>query len=123
MNPHLALQERIGAEYGHRLAGPVELRQDALVASLDNGVSLELRCAAADAYSIQWRWGDAALRIDTAPAHRGLATFPNHLHDAEGGVRADPLTQPGADIWANLRAVLDAVLDDPLLASLGSTPR
>lgn len=115
MNPHLILRERIDADYAHRLANPLELRQDALIAALDNGVTLEVRYAAPDAYSIHWRQGDAALRIDTAPTHRGLATFPNHLHDANGSVRADPLTQPGADAWANLRAVLDAVLDDPLL--------
>ncbi len=117
MNPHLALQAHIETEYAQRLARPVELKQDALVATLDNGASVELRCAAADAYSIQWRWGDAQLRIDTAPLHRGLATFPNHLHAADGGVRADPLTRPGADPWENVRAVLDAVLADPLLSA------
>ena len=53
--------------------------------------------------------------IDTAPLHRTLATFPNHLHDASDVLREDRLTHPSAEPWANVRAVIDAVLVDPLL--------
>jgi hypothetical protein len=59
----------------------VELKLDALIVpTSSNGVSLEARIADPHAYAIAWAWGEAELRIDTAPLHRDLATFPNHLH-------------------------------------------
>lgn len=112
---HLALKEALDQHFADALAEPVELRQDALLLSLRNGVALELRFASPAEYAIAWRWGDAELRIDTAPVHRALSTFPNHLHDANGELRADHLTKPGADPLNNIRAVLAAVLADPLL--------
>ncbi len=112
---HLELQEGIDREFAGALAGRPELCQDALLVRLDNDAVAELRFFSADEYSIGWRWGDAELRIDTAPVHPGLATFPNHLHDAEGAIRPDPLTRPGAEPWDNVRAVLGALLKDPLL--------
>ena len=120
MTLHLALKEEIERRYADVLTGDPELAQDALLLRLENGVALELRFAAADAYAIGWRWGEAELRIDTAPLHADLATFPNHLHDAEGRLRADPLTRPGREPWDNVRIVIDALLADPLLQSQGS---
>lgn len=112
---HLELKEALEAHYGAVLAEPPTLCQDALLVSLNNGVLLELRYPAASEYAIAWRWEDAQLRIDTAPLHRTLATFPNHLHDASDVLREDRLTHPSAEPWANVRAVIDAVLVDPLL--------
>ena len=117
MTIHLALKERIEERYRDALAGPIELRQDALLVQLGNGVIAELRFASADEYVIAWRWGDAELRIDTAPLHAGLATYPNHLHDAVGEVRSDTITRPQREPWDNARAVIDALLADPLLRS------
>lgn len=117
MTIHLDLKQRLEEGYGGALAGPAELRQDALLLRLDNGVSAELRFASASEYVIGWRWGDAELRIDTAPLHAGLETFPNHLHDAEGRVRGDGVTRPGLEPWDNVRRVIDALRADPLLGS------
>ncbi|MEW5889238.1 MAG: DUF6516 family protein [Pseudomonadota bacterium] len=119
MSIHFSLKERIEARYADALAGSPELKQDALLLTLTNDVALEVRFAARDEYSIAWQWGDALLRIDTAPFHPGLATYPNHLHDADGKVRADPLTATERDPGENLCAVLDALLKDPLLESVG----
>ncbi len=113
---HLELQECIDREFAGALAQRTELCQDALLVRLGNEIVAELRFLTADEYSIGWRWGDAELRIDTAPVHPELATFPNHLHDADGKIRADPLTRPGAAPWENARAVIAALLEDPLLA-------
>lgn len=108
------LKDAIDGEFAS--AASAVLCRDALIVQLRNEVALELRFADAREYSIGWRWGDAEQRIDTAPLHRDLATFPNHWHDADGRVQADPLTRPQDEPWANVRAVISALLEDPLLA-------
>jgi hypothetical protein len=121
MTLHLELAARIDETYGERLKGPTEVKLDALIVRLDNGVTLEARIAAPNAYAIAWAWGEAELRIDTAPVHKDLVTFPNHLHAADGNLHHDPLTRCGAAPWDNLRAVIDSVLQDPLLEGLVTT--
>lgn len=115
MSLHPELCAALERHCAGRLAGAIELRQDALLVRLDNGVELQVRFADADAYSLRWQCGGAELGIDTAPCHPDLATAPHHLHLADGRVVADPLTRPGAEPWDNLRAVVDAVLTNPLL--------
>ena len=118
MSMHLDLAARIDAGFGEQLNGPVDIKLDALIAYFSNGVSLEARIADPHAYVIAWAWGEAELRIDTAPLHRDLATFPNHLHSADGSLHHDPLTLPGAAPWENLQRVITAILADPLLDRL-----
>ena len=112
---HPTLKDAIDREFATAIAEPAELCRDAILVRLRNDVVIELRIASADEYAIGWRWGDAELRIDTAPLHRQLATFPNHLHDGEGRLRSDLLTRPGVDPWDNVRGVITALLEDPLL--------
>lgn len=114
MNLHLDLAEAILDGFGEQLAEPVDVKQDALLVRLENGVLLTIRYAARDAYALRWTWGDAELAIDTAPVHAALDTRPNHLHRADGTVAADPLTHCGADPWDNVRVVIEALLRDPL---------
>ena len=109
------LAEETVTHFGEHLTGAPQLTHDALILELDSGVVLQARFASATEYSIHWRRDAAELRIDTAPLHGGLASFPNHLHAADGAILADPLTRPGNEPWQNLRAVLDAILADPLL--------
>lgn len=115
MSLHLELKEQIEARYGAQLPAGVELKQDALLLQFENGLVIELRFASAQEYVLGWLWGDAELRIDTAPLHPELKTQPNHLHDEEGRVRNDPITQPEAAPWDNVRHLIDALLEDPLL--------
>ncbi|QID19113.1 hypothetical protein G3580_16705 [Nitrogeniibacter mangrovi] len=117
MSLHLELAEWLATEFGPCLDGAPQLMQDALIVSLTNGVRLEVRYAATDAYAFGWCVDGRQLAIDTAPVHADLATRPNHLHGADGGVHADPLTRCGADPKDNLRALIDALLADPLLAA------
>lgn len=112
---HLELEQQIAAHYADRLQSPVQVAQDALLLRLINGVAVELRFADIDAYAFTWQWGEAVQRIDTAPVHRDLVTAPHHWHDAGDKLRADPLTDPTRDAWDNTRAVIDALLVDPLL--------
>jgi hypothetical protein len=117
MNLHLELQAQIEKHYAGQLDGATQLKQDALIALFDSGLAVELRYFNAHEYSIQWAWGDAELRIDTAPLHKELPTFPNHLHNADDQLRPDPLTVPGKEPWDNVRQLVDRLLQDPMLES------
>lgn len=121
MSLHLELGSTIEAAFGNDLASPVEQKQDALIIHLKNGVKLDVHYAAGDAYSLRWVFGDAESGIDTAPLHPGLATFPNHFHDAGGRTLADPVTRPDASPEDNLRKLIRALLDDPMLGARDTT--
>jgi hypothetical protein len=112
---HLQLKEQIEQHFAARLNRDVVLLQDALQLSLDNGVEAEIRYLNPAEYSIHWLYGEAGFRVDTAPLHADLKTFPNHMHDMEGNVLHDRLTVHGAEPWHNVRAVLDALIENPLL--------
>ncbi|MDT3706434.1 MAG: DUF6516 family protein [Thiobacillus sp.] len=123
MSLHLELGSAIEAAFGDDLDFPVEQKQDALIIRLKNGVTLNVCYAAPDAYSLRWVYGDGdvELGIDTAPLHPGLSTFPNHFHDLDGHVAADPITRSGALPQENLQKLVRALLDDPLLGA-GNIP-
>ncbi len=116
LHPHLA--SVLATERADCFAAQPRLTQDAMLLELANGVEITVRYAAQDAYSVRWRCPDGKeLGIDTAPTHPGLATTPNHLHLAEGLVVADPLTRTGDTAEDNLLRIIDALMQDPLLAS------
>lgn len=112
---HLQLKEQIEKHFAGHLGKDVVMLQDALRLSLINGVEAEIRYLDPAEYSLRWLWGDAEFRIDTAPLHPNLKTSPNHFHNMEGHVLDDPLTVHGADPWSNVRAVLDALIKNPVL--------
>lgn len=118
MSLHIELASAVEGAFGQRLAQAPQQKQDALVVALDNGVTLTIRYAAPDAYSLRWSYGDAEAGIDTAPLHRELATFPNHLHDANGGLQPDPVTAPDRTPADNVVRLIRALLDDPTLGIL-----
>lgn len=113
MNLHAEFMEQIESRFGERLEDFPALKQDALTFRLEGGIDVEIRYAGPSEYALTWTAGEALLRIDTAPLHRSLATFPNHLHDADGRVRSDPVTHADAAPWENVRALIEAVLEDP----------
>lgn len=119
MSLHLELGAAIETAFASALESPVEQKQDAMIVRLNNGLTLTVRYAAPDAYSMRWTHGDGNVEIgiDTAPLHRALATFPNHLHTADGGVTADPLTRPDASPEDNVRRLVRALIDDPALGA------
>jgi hypothetical protein len=115
MSQHLELGAVIDAVFADDLDSPVEQTQDAMIVRLKNGVTLDVRYAAPDAYSLRWVYGDAESGIDTAPLHQDLASFPNHMHDAGNHVITDPITRPDASPEDNLRRLIRALLDNPML--------
>jgi hypothetical protein len=117
MSLHLELRAMLESELADTQAAPVEQKQDALIVRLRNGVTLDIRYAAPDAYSLRWSHDGREAGIDTAPLHRGLATFPNHLHEADGTLRADPLTRTDATPEDNVRRLIRALIDNPTLGA------
>lgn len=117
MTLHLELGAVIERDFAEALAAAPEQKQDVLIVRLHNAITLDIRYAAADAYSLRWTHDGCEAGIDTAPLHRDLATFPNHLHDAAGNLRPDPITRIDAAPDANVRALIRALLDDPALGA------
>ncbi len=115
ISQHLILKDHIESAYAERLTEPVRLAQDALLLSFDTGLMMEVRYFSPEEYSINWSWGDAELRIDTAPVHAENRPLSHHRHSAEALVLADNITQPGRDSWLNFSGLLNALLQDPLL--------
>ena len=115
----IELKEAVDASLLPHLEEPATLCRDALILRLNNGVIMELRFASAEEYALTWRYGDAEFRIDTAPVDHAVATSPHHLHDMNGQVYADPVTRPGATPLDNTRALIMAVLADPLFERTG----
>jgi hypothetical protein len=112
---HLMLQERLEEAYAGRLSEPVRLAQDALLASFDTGLMMEIRYFSNEEFSVHWSWGEVELRIDTAPVHAGLPGFPRHVHRDDGSVTHAPQAVHDTDPWIAFSRLLDALLVDPLL--------
>ena len=112
---HLMLQEKLEEAYGERMSEPGRLAQDALLLSFDTGLMMEIRYFSSDEFSIHWTWGEAELRLDTAPVHVGLPGYPMHVHRDDGAIVAVPSGMLDADPWIALSGLLDILLVDPLL--------
>lgn len=119
MSLHLELADLLGSEFSDRLRGDIERKQDALLVPVADDIVLTVRYASPTEYSLRWTTGDTEAGIDTAPLHRGLDTFPNHLHYSDGRVVADPVTDPGRAPIENLRRLIDALCDDPVRLTSG----
>ncbi|MEO6352626.1 MAG: hypothetical protein ABIO19_12555 [Burkholderiaceae bacterium] len=112
---HLIFKENLEEHYAERMVEPVRMAQDALTLSFDTGLMMEVRYFSNQEYSINWSWGDAELRMDTAPMHVSCATFPLHVHDENDVVRAGPMADYSPDSWRIFSRLLDTLLLDPLL--------
>jgi len=115
MNPHPDIADRLITDFGEHLADSPKLAQDALLVQFVNGLEMELRFAGPEEYAIHWQWQGKRYAIDTAPLHRDLETFPNHLHKPDGTVAADTLTTPGSEPWDNVKALVAHLLASPEL--------
>ncbi|HJW55640.1 MAG TPA: hypothetical protein VJ577_10240 [Burkholderiaceae bacterium] len=112
---HLMLKERLETHYAERLTEPVRLAQDAMLLAFDTGLMMEVRYFSSAEYAIGWSWGDAELRIDTAPLHTDCSTFPCHVHGDDNTLQAGPVNCPDTDCWTGFSQLLDILLADPLL--------
>ncbi len=115
MSLHIELAAIIDATFSSDLETPAECTQDALIVRLANGVALTVHYAATDAYSLRWISDGRIAGIDTAPLHRDLSTFPNHLHCSNGEIISDPVTSPEARPEVNLTKLVHLLIHNPQL--------
>lgn len=115
MNLHTWIGEQLITDFGERLADLPRQSHDAVEVRFDTGLAMQIRYPDPDEYSLRWQFRGRTLGIDTAPLHTDIETFPNHLHDREGCIVADPLTRPGRPAWENLQPLIARLLDDPWL--------
>ncbi|HRP75721.1 MAG TPA: DUF6516 family protein [Rhodocyclaceae bacterium] len=113
MSLHLELAAMINDGFSSELQGPVECTQDAMIIRLANGVTLTVHYAAPDAYSMRWVHDGRIAGIDTAPLHRELQTFPNHLHRSNGKIAPDSVTNPDARPEDNMRGLIERLIRNP----------
>lgn len=118
MSLHVAIEERLIDVFGARLAAPPRQTLDALEIQFDTGVVMQIRYPDVDEYSLHWHYNERTLSIDTAPLHSELDSFPNHLHDRDGHIVADPFTRPGRPAWENLQPLIVRLLEDPWLEQM-----
>lgn len=71
---------------------------------------MDIRYPVDSKYSFHWQRNDEMIRIDTAPHHRQLSTFPRHMHIGnEDNVVEDSVTEIDNTIEENVKCVLGFV--------------
>lgn len=71
---------------------------------------MDIRYPVDSKYSFHWQSGHEILRIDTAPHHRNLSTYPRHMHaGTEENVVEDTVTKINNTIEENVICVLQFV--------------
>ncbi|MBU4491539.1 MAG: hypothetical protein KKD69_03655 [Euryarchaeota archaeon] len=74
------------------------------------GSYMDIRYPVDSKYSFHWQRKDEMIRIDTAPHHRKLSTFPRHMHiGKEDDVVEDSVTEIDNTIEENVKCVLGFV--------------
>ncbi len=97
-------KKRVPEEFAVKLAGdinagfknifktPAEVKSDGLLLQFKDGSQLELRYPSKKEYSFNFLRGEKLFIIDTAPIHNELETYPNHIHDFDGKLIKDGIT-------------------------------
>ena len=86
------LADGINSKFGNVLKSPAEVKSDGLLLQFKDGSRLELHYPNKKEYSFNFLRGGKTFIIDTAPVHNGLETFPNHIHNFEGKLTKDEIT-------------------------------
>jgi len=75
-----------------------------------DGSYMDIRYPVESKYSFHWQREDEMIRIDTAPHHRKLSTYPQHMHlGIEENVVEDYITKIDNTIDENVKCVLGFV--------------
>ncbi|MHB1660747.1 MAG: toxin-antitoxin system TumE family protein [bacterium] len=87
------LANNINSKFNNVLKTPAEIKSDGMLLEFNDGSSLELYYPNKKEYSFNFlKDGKKLFVIDTAPIHNELETFPNHIHDFEGKLIKDEIT-------------------------------
>lgn len=57
-----------------------ELRADRVRLILIDGSWIDIRYPVEDKFSFHWQRDNKIYRVDTAPHHKGIRSFPRHIH-------------------------------------------
>lgn len=75
-----------------------------------DGSYMDIRYPVDSKYSFHWQREDEIIRIDTAPHHGQLSTYPRHMHNGkEDAVVEDSVTRIDNTIEENVKCVLGFV--------------
>ena len=75
-----------------------------------DGSFMDIRYPVDSKYSFHWQRDNEMIRIDTAPHHRQLSTYPRHMHiGKEDDVVEDTVTEIDNTIEENVACVLGFV--------------
>ena len=75
-----------------------------------DGSFMDIRYPVDSKYSFHWQLEDEIIRIDTAPHHRQVSTYPRHMHiGKEENVVEDSVTEIGNTMEENVKCVLEFV--------------
>jgi hypothetical protein len=82
----------------------VELHPDRVRLSLIDDSWVDIRYPVEDKFSFHWQRGEKIYRIDTAPHHRNVRTYPRHIHlGSENNIVEDTVTEGGKSPEENFR--------------------
>lgn len=75
-----------------------------------DGSYMDIRYPVKSKYSFHWQREDEMIRIDTAPHHRHLSTYPRHMHiGKEDDVVEDSVTKIDNTTEENVKGILGFV--------------
>ncbi|MHB8232568.1 MAG: toxin-antitoxin system TumE family protein [bacterium] len=101
------LADDINSKFSNVLQSPAEVKSDGLLLQFNDGSRLELHYPNKKEYSFNFlKGGKKLFIIDTAPIHNGLETFPNHVHDFEGKLIKDEITNINNEPVENIKNFL-----------------
>jgi len=88
----------------------VELHADRVRLILNDSSWIDVRYPMEDKFSFHWQRGNKIYRIDTAPHHKSIRTFPRHIHfGSEDNVIEDYVLEENVSPEENFKRFMDWV--------------
>ncbi len=103
---HKRLVKLLEERFMVQLVFPPELLYDGIRVKLFGNISLHIIYPTEDKYSLSWDIRGSSFRIDTAPLHHGLGTYPNHIHFSNEDIKDDPFTSINQTPEQNLEVIM-----------------
>lgn len=98
-------------EFSDILGDEPQIIETKLRLYLKDGSFIDIRYPLEKDYSFHWQRKKKEIRINTAPDHKEIKSFPRHLHIGSG-VKEDRLTNLSFSPEENLRRFLKFVRDE-----------
>ena len=105
---HEKLVELLNNELAPFLEGEPQFLYDGIQAKLKSGPNLQIIYPTTEEYVFSWEQDGESLKIDTAPVHNDLPTFPNHFHSGDV-VEPDTVTNIKNSPEENLKKVIEFI--------------